>query len=205
MLRILLRLGFRTGVFHCEARITNSSVEFSLVEDLLELMPKTVSPDGQVKCHLIEINARPPGFQSVANSIYTFGVDYFAARILAAVSDIQRLEQVCTPFSIPTMPSGAGCWSHLLFLPVLQGGLMTEKSELRHVFARVPEPAAHIVWSVCMFEPGDILPDPSAGAVIFATLLLSSNEGRRHTMKVAAEIEAAFRDYSSQSYTTPSL
>lgn len=121
---ILVNLGFRTGVFHVEARMVNSTYEYRAVDGIIDLVPKPPSalsapsyPLEAPTCKLIEINARPPGYRVSVPSQHTYGVDFFAARMLAAVGDLDRLRLVARPFDrspspLPSPPPHLDFHSH---------------------------------------------------------------------------------------------
>ncbi|KAJ5441491.1 glutathione synthetase ATP-binding domain-like protein [Penicillium cf. griseofulvum] len=61
----LLNLGFRSGVFHLEARVKNSPMRYQEIDGFIELT-HTGSTEGlQPEVVLIEVNARPPGLQAI--------------------------------------------------------------------------------------------------------------------------------------------
>lgn len=75
--KLLLQIGFTTGVFHLEARIQNSTMMYGKTEDgWIDLRPRSTTSNrctdkGKAKdatCFLIEINARSPGFREATVS-----------------------------------------------------------------------------------------------------------------------------------------
>ncbi|KAK5660045.1 hypothetical protein OQA88_13514 [Cercophora sp. LCS_1] len=131
---LLVKAGFRTGVFHVEARMTNSSVEYRQVRGVVDLYPSGRFQIAQPVCRLVEINARPPGYRVTVPARITNGVDYFVAHILAAVGDYQRLHIFSQPFRFgPTvartspadfgMP-GASSWTRLVYVPAPRDGVI---------------------------------------------------------------------------------
>jgi biotin carboxylase len=95
----LLRLGFHTGVFHVEARVRDSAVQYTTdAEGIPDL--GTVGPGNESKpsCWLLEINARPPGGLSDWATAYANGICLHALAILAAIGDKQRYRALATPF-----------------------------------------------------------------------------------------------------------
>ncbi|KAK6006754.1 hypothetical protein QM012_005762 [Aureobasidium pullulans] len=95
----LLRLGFHTGVFHVEARVRDSRVQYIMdTESIPDLKPLGARTASQPSCWLLEINARPPGGFSDWATAYANGVCLHALAILAAIGDKQRYRALATPF-----------------------------------------------------------------------------------------------------------
>lgn len=95
----ILRQGFRTGVFHVEARVRNSSMEYSIDSTgTLDLRPRADPPTADPSVFLHEINARPPGYQSSSASLLGYGIDYWALQILCAVGRWSSVESLAIPF-----------------------------------------------------------------------------------------------------------
>ncbi|KAK4454914.1 ATP-grasp fold domain protein [Podospora aff. communis PSN243] len=83
----LLRLGFRYGIFHLEARIVNSRMHFSNTPDGLDLVPRDNIRDGtpEPRVFLVEINPRAPGHRETIAIEYIYGIDYWALHMLSAL------------------------------------------------------------------------------------------------------------------------
>lgn len=91
----ILRQGFTSGVFHCEARVRNSNCQYSTqpdgIFDLQEVAShESLRADGEIKTYLHEVNARPPGYLESVAVLLTYGVDYYALRMLLALDDPAR-------------------------------------------------------------------------------------------------------------------
>ncbi|EPE28428.1 Glutathione synthetase ATP-binding protein [Glarea lozoyensis ATCC 20868] len=93
--------GFNTGVFHCEARIRNSSVEYVFAKGATvpDLELKENSSGGQTSVFLHEVNARMPGPMSSAGSLVSRGIDLFALLFLCTAADWPRFKALSVPFS----------------------------------------------------------------------------------------------------------
>ncbi|KAJ5668549.1 uncharacterized protein N7477_007119 [Penicillium maclennaniae] len=78
------RLGFRSGVFHVEARFRYRAAKD---DETLDLRPSPKPAAHRATVFLIEINARPPGYVDTCASYYANGVDLFALQILIALGD----------------------------------------------------------------------------------------------------------------------
>jgi hypothetical protein len=58
---ILLQTGFRDGVFHLEARIKNSEMQYTIEDGIIDLRPRKTPLPGDPSAFLLEINQRVPG------------------------------------------------------------------------------------------------------------------------------------------------
>lgn len=60
----LARMGFHTGVFHCEARVKNSAAKYVESEGTIDLAIERSfqSEDREPSAFMIEVNSRPPGY-----------------------------------------------------------------------------------------------------------------------------------------------
>ncbi|KAH8797968.1 putative carnosine synthase 1 [Xylogone sp. PMI_703] len=101
MLARIRQMGFHTGIFHCEARVQNSCMDYILAPgtSFPDLQPVTDVPtDAKPSVFLHEVNARIPGIMSSASTLISRGVDFFALQILCAVADWPRYEALASPF-----------------------------------------------------------------------------------------------------------
>ncbi|KAK4162696.1 hypothetical protein QBC43DRAFT_301942 [Cladorrhinum sp. PSN259] len=203
---ILVNLGFRTGVFHVEARMVNSASEYRNVGDgVTDLVPKPqwnqetgASASSVAECKLVEINARPPGYRVTVPSRHTYGVDYFAAHMLAAAGDHNRLRLVANAFDhrVNGRTPGAQYWSRLVYVPAPAAGTvswplrLSPCEELKH---RRPDLAENVVLGVDYFVPGDKIDLYTDGARTYvAHLLVSSRESRHHAIQLEKQVLEAF-------------
>jgi biotin carboxylase len=197
---ILVNLGFRTGVFHVEARMVNSSCEYRADADgVIDLLPKSVLPAEKPACKLIEINARPPGYRVSVPSRHTYGVDFFAVHMLAAVADHQRLPLVARSFdhSYSEGLSGAQYHSRLVYIPAPAAGVVrwpTGLSPCEELKRRRPDLADKIVLGVDYCVPGERVQMETDGARTYvAHLLVASRVGRREAIEIGEEVLRGFR------------
>ncbi|KAF4628897.1 hypothetical protein G7Y89_g9250 [Cudoniella acicularis] len=111
MVATVQKMGFHTGIFHCEARVQNSSMEYALAPGMSgrmisipDLQPATVLPtNAKPSVFLHEVNARIPGAMSSASTLISQGVDFFALQMLCAVADWPRYEALASPFLDDTL------------------------------------------------------------------------------------------------------
>ncbi|KAK4243522.1 hypothetical protein C7999DRAFT_18129 [Corynascus novoguineensis] len=204
---VLVRAGFRTGVFHVEARIVNSAVTYS---DTGDGVVDLVLREGQDKeeaataaCKLIEINARPPGFRVSVPSRHTYGVDFFAAHMLAAVGDHDRLRLAARPFDHAPREGrtrGAQYWSRLVYVPAPKAGVVrwsssrTGLSPCEELKRRRPDLRDRIVVAVDYCVPGDKVALYTDGARTYvAHLLVCSRVSRKEAIQIGEEVLREFR------------
>ncbi|KAK3681382.1 hypothetical protein B0T22DRAFT_304646 [Podospora appendiculata] len=200
---ILVKLGFDTGIFHVEARMVNSSCEYREISPgIIDLVPKAAPPPERPVCRLLEINARPPGYRVSVPSRHTYGVDYFAVRMLAAVDDHERLRMVAQPFSHATgggassRSPGAQYWSRLVYIPAPAAGTvldsrMSPSDELK---LRRPDLAKHIVIAVDYVRPGSRIEMYTDGARTYvAHMLVCSRVSRQEAIEVGNEVLANYK------------
>jgi hypothetical protein len=113
MLATVQKMGFHTGIFHCEARVQSSSMVYALVQgtssrmsSIPDLQPAAVLPaNAKPSVFLHEVNARIPGAMSSASTLISQGVDFFALQMLCAIADWPRYEALASPFLDDTLCS----------------------------------------------------------------------------------------------------
>ncbi|KAK3358839.1 hypothetical protein B0T25DRAFT_531279 [Lasiosphaeria hispida] len=202
--KILIKLGFRTGVFHVEARMTNSRYEYRDVGNgIIDLTAKALSqlPSESVAPRLLEINARPPGYRVTLPSKHTYGVDYFAAHMLAAVGDHERLRIVANAFYEVSrsrgLSGGAQYYSRLVYVPAPAAGIVKWKaaglSPCEDLKRRRPDLAEHISIATDYFQPGDRITTFTDGARTYvAHLLVRSVQSRLEAIRIGNEVLRSF-------------
>ncbi|KAL2192126.1 hypothetical protein L209DRAFT_740035 [Thermothelomyces heterothallicus CBS 203.75] len=215
---VLVRAGFRTGVFHVEARMVSSAVAYGDAgEGVVDLVPKTRKDgdeeeqkkqkrgqeDGGEKpekaaCKLVEINARPPGYRVSVPSRHTYGVDFFAAHMLAAVGDHDRLRLAARPFDHARegRTRGAQYWSRLVYVPAPRAGVVRWPSGLspcEELKKRRPDLRDRIVVAVDYCVPGERVGLYTDGARTYvAHLLVCSRTSRREAIQIGEEVLREF-------------
>jgi hypothetical protein len=142
----LLKMGFRNGVFHVEARVKDSKKRYEAKDNGLELMDcGLISGESQKpSVFLIEINVRTPGHQEAYAVEYTYGVDYYALYTLLALFPSESVEGLLhgasrTGFEAEKamldalsepFPAHLQRPSHLVFIPVTRGGTFMSANPL---------------------------------------------------------------------------
>lgn len=160
----ILRQGFRSGVFHCEARVRNSSVEYLPKDGVVDLAPKTghANDTVDIQIYLHEINARPPGYLETVAVLLSYGVDYYALRMLLALGSAEhpRLRALSQPFA-----TGPQFHLSLMILQQTQAGIMKTPDAAKEFLDKYPYQKANIVDYYTRKKGGDILEGPDASAL----------------------------------------
>ncbi|KAJ7179756.1 ATP-grasp domain-containing protein [Mycena filopes] len=191
----LLALGFTWGLFHVEGRVKDSAMEFradaSGIVDLrprLDPRPPTQTP----ACFLVEINARIPGLGCAMSTLHTYGVDFYAAHLLACLRDARRLRLVSTPFAFN--PDGAQYHCEVVFIQPRRGGRVASPDPCGELLRRRPDLGAHVSRCACCYALGGVVPDPATGVcLLLAYFLVYSRRARQEVREVAEMIRAEFR------------
>ncbi|RYP74267.1 hypothetical protein DL771_003088 [Monosporascus sp. 5C6A] len=186
----LLRMGFRDGFYHLEARVENSSMEYVTKDGILDITERSVPANAAPTAWLIEVNPRPPGIQASDAIKHTYGIDYFGLALLFALEDKHRVKQLSRPFA-----QGPQYWCEMVFIPVEKGGVYESGDVCAELFERRPDLAACVSGSFCFLRKGDRVTDPSTGVNSWVAYFnVFSQESREHLLKVADTIrqEVAF-------------
>ena len=177
----LLRMGFKDGFFHLEARVENSSMEYVTKNGVLDLAERSIPAKGYPASWLIEVNPRPPGIQESDASKHTYGIDCWGLGLLFALNDKHRIKQLSHPFT-----RGPQYWCEMVFIPVLKGGVYESGDVCAELFAKRPDLAAHVSGSFCFLKKGDHVPDPETGVNAWVAYFnVFSRESRAHVLKIA--------------------
>lgn len=132
----ILRQGFSSGVFHCEARVRDSRTQYRTRSDngLMDLYVPDQAPSSKASCYLHEINARTPGYSSTICALLTHGVDYYAIRLLFALGDAQeRIRALSVPFA-----HGSQWTLGLTVFPPTRGGIMETEDAIAEMLEKNP-------------------------------------------------------------------
>jgi len=199
----LVRLGLSSGIFHLEARVQNSSMEYGPVvspasssnpafepgDNIIDLMPHGTPPTAPPLAWLIEINPRPPGIQETAAVESTYGIDYWGIGLLASLRDHARLRSLSSPFA-----QGPQYHSEMVFIPVSRGGIFDSDDACLDLIERRPDLGRHISKSFCFLKKGDRVPAPEEGITVWvAYFVVFSRVGREHLLGVTREIRRETR------------
>ena len=170
--KFLLYSGFRNGIFHVEARIQHSAMEYNTADGIVDLRPKThpPSPEEKPRIFVLEVNVRCPGWMVIWATCYAYGVDYAAAQMLAALGDGTRFKILSQSFAF-----GAQATVESIFVPSPRGGTIPsdiqpfceELRDRRPDLLRVEDKNIETVRIQTMQFPGDKITDPSTGTLLF--------------------------------------
>ena len=185
----LLRLGLRSGIFHLEARIKDSTMEYVLQDGILDLehckAPRQVAPSAW----LLEINPRPPGIQASDAVAGTYGIDYWGLGLLFALNDKERARALSHPFA-----NGPQYWCEIVFVPVEFGGTFDSDDVCDDLLQRRPDLALHVSEALCFFKRGEQVPSPKSGLNAWiAYFNVYSRTSRAHVLRIAEEVRNEIR------------
>jgi len=198
----ILRQGFRSGVFHCEARVRNSSVHYTAKSGVLDLEPKDSTLDfGAPQVYLHEINARPPGYLETVAVLLAYGVDYYALRMLLALgqAEIPRLRALSQPFL-----KGPQFHLSLMIIQQTRAGIMKTPDAAKEFLDKHPAIRQNVVDYYTRKKGGDILEGPDADALWWiAYFSVVSRRSRRELLELVEFVQTNFEyeieDESEQS------
>ncbi|KAE9979840.1 hypothetical protein BLS_009393 [Venturia inaequalis] len=180
----ILRQGFQSGVFHCEARVRNSRVHYSIVDGILDLQPKSDPPNHEISAYLHEINARPPGYLETAAVSMAYGLDYFAIRLLLSLGTEEntRVRALAQPFL-----NGAQFHLSVTIMPQTRAGTMKTEDAAESFLDEHPDIREKTVDHYTQMKKGAILEGPAAASLWWvAYLSLISRESRQKCLETVA-------------------
>ncbi|KAI9150233.1 putative peptide transporter ptr2 [Paramyrothecium foliicola] len=154
----VLRQGFSSGVFHCEARVRNSRTSYRPRKDngLLDLHIPEEIPATKPACYLHENNARTPGYPGTVSALLAHGVDYYAIRLLFALGDAQqRIRALSVPFA-----HGSQYTLGLTVFPPTRGGIMETEDAIAEMLENHPYMRDWIVDYQTMRKGGAVVYGP---------------------------------------------
>lgn len=177
----LLRMGFRNGFYHLEARVENSSMEYATKNNVVDLFERSSPSKEAPSAWLIEVNPRPPGVQALTAVKHTYGVEYSGIGLLFAVNDLPRVRQLLHSFQ-----QGAQYWCEMVFIPVDKGGVYESGNVCEELCERRPDLADHFSEFHCFLKRGDRVADPVTGMHAWVAYFnVFSRESRAHLLEIA--------------------
>ncbi|KAF5683405.1 carnosine synthase 1 [Fusarium denticulatum] len=172
----LLKLGFRNGVFHVEARVQNSSMRYQEIDGLVDLADTDSPSPGDPEVYLIEVNARPPGLDCAFSTLHAYGVDLCALQLLQCLRDGDRFKAMCKPFLSETQYWSANC-----LIPIHRHNVLVPEGFCGKVLERMPDVAALVYRSELFRQPGTFV-SPPLGVEFLAYFLVQSRTDRRKVL-----------------------
>ncbi|KAF6814870.1 ATP-grasp superfamily protein [Colletotrichum plurivorum] len=176
----ILRQGFPSGIFHCEARVRGSRAAYRARDDngLLDLhAPPVSSGDETASCYLHEINARPPGYLNTVGVLLAYGVDYYAIRLLLALGSEghERVKALSQPFKGGKPQYTLG----VTILPARRSGIMETEDAVVEMMDRHPWLRDYIVDYKTCKKRGDVVQGPESPELWWvAYVTVASRVGR---------------------------
>jgi biotin carboxylase len=207
LLKSLLKIGLKSGVFHIEARVENSTMRYEYRDEELELREVSSGTHSSrvsgPSVFLIEINARTPGHQPAFAAEFTYGVDYYALYTLLALlphssisclsgkneaqSELQILQALTSPF-----PTHIQYPTHLVWVPVTRGGKFIRSKPLPQKLMN------HVLKFRILLKEGDIIEDPATTgkwpfmAYFLVVARVVGMEGRMQVRILGEAVRSAF-------------
>ncbi|KAK1981816.1 hypothetical protein LZ30DRAFT_719064 [Colletotrichum cereale] len=192
----IARLGFQSGVFHCEARVRGSRAYYAVdpVDKILDLrVRETTSGATAPSCFLHEVNARPPGYINCVAALLAHGVDYYAIRLLLSLGaeENDRVRALSRPFL-------HGKPQYTLGISVLaptRAGIMASDDAVVEFLQANPDLRRHVVHSQTIKEKGEVVQGPDSSELwCVGYVIVATREGRRECLKLDREVRRRF-DY----------
>ena len=185
---VITRLGFRSGVFHVEALVRDSSTCYRAAEDVetLDLRPSLESAVHPATVFLVEINARPPGYVDTYASYYAIGIDLFALRILIALGDEPRLRVLSQPFHSRL---------HVVVsaIQATKSGIIASEDPWEDRAEKDPTLTSHVVHHVMGFSKGGQTQDPRLDTTPWLSAFTAyPRKNRAEALKFPSQIKKEF-------------
>lgn len=205
----VLRMGFDTGVFHCEARVRNSDVQYGQISDrygggstLIDLQPVPTKDSAKqkpeidnIEVYVHEVNSRPPGDLESAAIMLTYGVDFYAVRMLLALGDNYGALERARALSLPFLDCKPQFHLSLMIIHQKKRGIMRSVDAAREFLEREPEAKNWVVDYYSRKKAGDTLEGPNAPSLWWlAFFSVVSRTSRRELLERVAYVEKEF-DY----------
>lgn len=186
----LLKQGFRTGVFHCEGRIRYASKAYDKRGGLVDLYPSDQSYDNkEPSFYLHEVNVRPGGYFVSIATLLTYGVDYYANHMLAALGDLDRCRALSVPFS-----RGAQWWLQVAIIQEDKGGVMKTPDAGKEMLERHADLRLAVVDYKTTKKKGDKLLGPRAKVFSYlAYFSVVSRRSREDCLRLAQKVRSSFK------------
>ncbi|KAM0254480.1 hypothetical protein ACHAQJ_006762 [Trichoderma viride] len=202
----LQKLGFKSGVFHCEGRMMNSSMRYEDVHGngVLELVTSSVAtPSPKPNVFLIEVNVRPPGTGGTWATLHTYGVDLGALQFLRALNDGARFEILSAPFaySSPSPGDGGGAqwWTAHCMVPIHCDKIRVPEDFFEKLYQALPEIVPHVTRAEMYASPGTVV-STTSGIGWIGYILLGTRVSRAHALDMYRHIAEMSKKVLDASY-----
>ncbi|EMD85231.1 hypothetical protein COCC4DRAFT_153122 [Bipolaris maydis ATCC 48331] len=195
----IVRLGFKSGVFHCEARVRNSRAQYKHgLDGILDMSVSTrTEPISPPSCYLHEVNARSPGYINCVAALLAYGVDYYAIRLLLSLGpqENERVKILAQPFlgSKPQYILG------VVVLPPTRSGIMASENAVEDYLVENPDIRKHVVHHQTVRKKGEFVEGPDSDELLaVGYIIVASKTSRRQCLELARQISETF-DYKLES------
>jgi len=180
----VLRMGFRTGVIHCEARVKNSAMKYCEQDGIIDLDKDLHCRRIEPSAFMIEVNPRPPGYFGLHAITWTYGVDYYMLHVLRCVMDEKRFRALAVPFSKNVQHAIA-----VLNLSPEKGGILRSPDPAIRLSREKPSIMDSVSLYRNFFELREYVTPPDAvEATFLAVLIVESRTGRKDLLRKLEEI-----------------
>ncbi|KAL9042600.1 MAG: hypothetical protein Q9214_003729 [Letrouitia sp. 1 TL-2023] len=188
--RLLRDIGLRNGIYHVEARVNKSRMQYVNTDGILDLQYKLeFSITEKIDVVLIEVNPRLPGAAVKPAVNATYGISYDALHLLISIGNLQRAKALSEPFS-----KGAQFWGTVLHIQSDRASKFMSDDIGENLKSRCPVLAHSVFSSHACFRRGDMVPAPTSDSQPrIASLLVLSRISRRDLMESAKQIRAELR------------
>ncbi|KAG9240331.1 putative carnosine synthase 1 [Calycina marina] len=211
------RQGFNTGVFHCEARICNSSMKYVFANGatIPDLEPKENYSAEETSVFLHEVNARIPGQMSSAASLVSRGIDLWALWFVYAVADWPRFKALSVPFSHDDACDHV--WLINCIVPVKLEKVMplfpgytveqldhqtvdNQHTPLLALSKTYPELVENVMRHIAYIEPAAKLAGKEGDFLWAACMVLRTPVSRSHARHLAQKIQEVYEAFVQDNY-----
>ncbi|KAF4634704.1 hypothetical protein G7Y89_g3399 [Cudoniella acicularis] len=190
----LLRLGIRSGFYHLEARVQDSTMGYEISDthsSFFDLVVRNKPSNSTPSAWLIEINPRPPGISTSNATKTTYGIDYWGIAMLSALGEEESIRSLSIPFETA---SGSQYWCVSLYIPTEVGGVFDSGDVCADLTQRFPNLSEHISNSGCFLRKGDEVPSLESGLnPLVAYFTIFSRTSRHHALELAQTIRENVR------------
>jgi hypothetical protein len=189
----IVRLGFNSGIFHCEARVRNSRAHYE--EDdggILDLyVPDRTESKEAPSCYLHEVNARSPGYINCVAALLAYGVDYYAVRLLLSLGpeEKERVKILAQPFlgSKPQYVLG------VVVLPPTRAGVMASEDAVADYLVAHPSLQKHVIHYQTLRKKGEYVEGPDSSELLaVGYIIVASRKSRRQCLELSKQIKETF-------------
>ncbi|KAF9692436.1 hypothetical protein EKO04_009694 [Ascochyta lentis] len=187
------RLGFRSGIFHCEARVRNSRAHYQcFTNGIVDIhVPDRLETQEAPSCYLHEVNARPPGYVNCTAALLAYGIDYYAIRLLLSIGprENERIRILAQPFlhSKPQYILG------VVVLPPTRAGIMGSQDAVEDFLVAHPDLQKNVVHHQTLIKKGDRVLGPESSELwCVGYITVASRKSRQECLEIVQQIREKF-------------